>query len=138
MNQFIKLTRVIDWKVDAEKKKRTATETQTVYIRPSEITQFSCDGEYTYVTFGDSSITVTEKADEIYKMVSEEKNEQTELNDPYKVIPYPIYYEHTPSWWETDWWKNPIISLQTSGESIYKNSPYYTTTVIYTNGEIWE
>jgi hypothetical protein len=154
MGDFIKLTRVTDWKVDAEKKKRTATGTMTVYIRPSEITQFSDDGDYTYVTLGDSSITVTEKADEIYKMVSEEKNEQTKLNDPYKVIQYPIYYEHTPSWWYAPWWTSPQITCNTAttisegavcacntsdtADLLFRVTPNYASAIIVGNGEIWE
>lgn len=154
MADFIKLTRVTDWKVDEEKKKRTATGTMTVYIRPSEITQFSDDGDYTYVTLGDSSITVTEKSDEIYKMVSEEKNELTKLNDPYKVIPYPIYYEYTPYWWDAPWRANPQITCNTAttisegtvhawnmsdtADLLFRVTPNYTSAIIVGNGEIWE
>lgn len=153
MGDFIKLTRVTGWKV-GEDKKRVATETKTVYIRPSEITQFSDDGDYTYVTLGDSSITVTEKADEIYKMISEEKNEQTKLNDPYKVIPYPIYYEHTPYWWDAPFWKNPTITCNTvttipegtvhawntsdTADLLFRVTPNYASAIIVGNGEIWE
>lgn len=125
MPQFIKLTRVTGWKV-GEDKKKVATETQAVYIRPSEIEQFSCDGEYTYVVLGDSSITVTEKADEIYKMISRQ-----EYQEPY-IMPQ-------GGWWETNWWKdNPITTWATSSDYIIKNSPYYTATIVYTNGDIWE
>ena len=154
MHQFIKLTRVTDWKIDAEKKKRTVTETHTVYIRPSEITRFSDDGDYTYVTLGDSSITVTEKADEIYKMISGENNEQTKLNDPYKVIPYPIYYDHTPSWLYAPWGNNPQITCNTvttipegtvhawntsdTADLLFRVTPNYTSAIIVGNGEIWE
>lgn len=162
MVDFVKLTRVTGWKV-GEDKKRVATETKTVYIRPSEITQFSDDVDYTYVTLGDSSITVTEKADEIYKMISEEKNEPTKLNDPYKVIPYPIYYEHTPSpiyyehtpsWWDAPWWKNPTITCNTAttisegavcacntsdtADLLFRVTPNYASAIIVGNGEIWE
>lgn len=152
MADFIKLTRVTGWKV-GEDKKRVATETKPVYIRPREITQFSDDVDYTYVTLGDSSITVTEKADEIYKMISEEKNGQTKLNDPYKVIPYPIYYEHTPYWWEAPWW-NPTITCNTAttipegtvhawntsdtADLLFRVTPNYASAIIVGNGEIWE
>lgn len=130
MPQFIKLTRVTGWKV-GEDKNKIATETKSVYIRPSEITQFSDDGDYTYVTLGDSSITVKEKADEIYRMI--------DGSTEYKHYYIPTLHENWQgNWWNTDWWKNPIITASTSVESLAKNSPYYTATIVYTNGDIWE
>lgn len=131
MPQFIKLTRVTGWKV-GEDKKRVATETKSVYIRPSEITQFSDDGDYTYVTLGDGSITVTEKADEIYRMID------GSTEDKHYYIPN-LHENWRGNWWGTDWWKDQqITTWGTSSDYIIKNLPYYTTTIVYTNGDIWE
>ena len=95
-----------------------------------------------------------ETAEEIFKMISEEKNEQTKLNDPYKVIPYPIYYEHTPSWWDAPWWKSPTITCKTAttisegavcacntsdtADLLFRVTPNYASAIIVGNGEIWE
>lgn len=143
MPQFIKLTRVTGWKV-GEDKKRVATETKSVYIRPSEIIRFADDDGYTYIELShDESLTVTEKADDIYNLVSEKKEEGYKRYTPYfregfdghKII---VDDAH---WWETDWWKNPTITSEwTRADTLdaFKNTPYYTTTIVYTNGDIWE
>ncbi len=135
MPQFIKLTRVTGWKV-GEDKKRVATETNSVYIRPSEITQFSDDGDYTYVTLGDSSITVTEKADEIHRMI----DGSTEGKHYYIQT---LHENWQGNWWNTDWWKNQQITSEwTSADTLildaFKNIPYYTATIVCTNGDVLE
>lgn len=127
MPQFIKLTRVTGWKV-GEDKKRVATETKSVYIRPSEILMFSDEGEYTCVTLETSQYTVTEKANDIIRMLSRQENPEH-------------YIRPQGGWWETDWWKdNPITSEWTNKDTlnVLDKTPYYTTTIVYTNGDIWE
>lgn len=140
MPQFIKLTRVTGWKV-GEDKKRVATETKSVYIRPSEIISFADDDGYTYISLSqDESLTVTEKADDIYNLISEKKEEGYNRYAPYfreGIDGHKIVVDDAPLW-GTEWWMNPIISWSTSGESLAKNSPYYTATIVYTNGDIWE
>ena len=157
MEQFIKLTKITDWKIDNDKKEPTAT--KTVYVRPCDIASFEEDDGATVVRFVDDGRTVSygihvkETPEKIYKMVSEEKNEQTKLNDPYKVIPYPIYYEHTPYWWEAHWW-NPTITCNTAttisegavnacytsdtADLLFRVTPNYASAIIVGNGEIWE
>lgn len=135
MPQFIKLTRVTGWKV-GEDKKRVATETKSVYIRPSEILMFSDEGEYTCVTLETSQYTVTEKAYEICRMIEGQSDEK-----PFYI---PRLHENWQgNWWdrEVDWWKNiPITSEWTNKDTlnVLDKTPYYTTTIVYTNGDIWE
>ncbi len=158
MEQFVKLTQITDWKIDNDKKEPTTT--KTVYVRPCDIASFEEDDGATVVRFIDDGRTVSygihvkETAEEIYKMVSEEKNEQTKLNDPYKVIPYPIYYEHTPSWGYAPWWANPQITCNTAtttsegtvhawntsdtADLLFRVTPNYASAIIVGNGEIWE
>ena len=151
MEQFVKLTQITGWKI--EDNKRTATETKDIYVRPWDIESFSQESGVTLVQFKDKGIHVTETPEQIYKMVSEEKNEQTKLNDPYKVIPYPIYYEHTPYWGYAPWWANPQITCNTAttisegvhawntsdtADLLFRVTPNYTSAIIVGNGEIWE
>lgn len=157
MEQFVKLTQITGRKVESDEK--TATGVKPIYVRPWDIESFSQDEDgVTVVKFNNHDcihvIHVAETPEEIYKMVSEEKNEQTKLNDPYKVIPYPIYYEHTPSWWEAPWWKNPTITCNTAttisegtvhawnmsdtADLLFRVTPNYTSAIIVGNGEIWE
>lgn len=160
MAEFIKLTKITNWKIDSEKGKKEPTTTKTVYVRPSDIASFEEDDVATVVRFFEDGRTIScgihvkETAEEIFKMISEEKNEQTKLNDPYKVIPYPIYYEHTPSWWDAPWWKSPTITCKTAttisegavcacntsdtADLLFRVTPNYASAIIVGNGEIWE
>lgn len=163
MEQFVKLTQITGRKVENDEK--TATGVKPIYVRPWDIESFLQDEDgVTVVKFNNHQcIRVAETPEEIYKMVSEEKNEPTKLNDPYKVIPYPIYYEHTPSpiyyehtpsWWDAPWWKNPTITCNTAttisegavcacntsdtADLLFRVTPNYTSAIIVGNGEIWE
>lgn len=154
MEQFVKLTQITGRKVENDEK--TATGVKPIYVRPWDIESFSQDEDgVTVVKLNNHEcIHVAETPEKIYKMVSDEKNEQTKLNDPYKVIPYPIYYVHTPSWWEADWWKNPTITCNTAttipegtvhawntsdtADLLFRVTPNYASAIIVGNGEIWE
>ena len=154
MEQFVKLTQITGRKVENDEK--TATGVKPIYVRPWNIESFLQDEDgVTVVKFNDHGcILVAETPEEIYKMVSEEKNEQTKLNDPYKVIPYPIYYENTPSWWYAPWWTNPQITCNTAttisegavcacntsdtADLLFRVTPNYASAIIVGNGEIWE
>lgn len=154
MEQFVKLTQITGRKVENDEK--TATGVKPIYVRPWDIESFSQDEDgVTVVKFNNhESIHVAETPEKIYKMVSEEKNELTKLNDPYKVIPYPIYYEHTPSWWDAPWWKNPTITCNTAttipegtvhawntsdtADMLFRVTPNYASAIIVGNGDIWE
>lgn len=137
MPQFIKLTRVTGWKV-GEDKKRVATETKSVYIRPSEIISFADDDGYTYISLSqDESLTVTEKADDIYNLISEKKEEGYKRYVPH----FRKGLDGNKVFLDDDfWWSNPIKSEWTNRDTldVLNNTPYYTTTIIYTNGDIWE
>lgn len=137
MPQFIKLTRVTGWKV-GEDKKRVATETKSVYIRPSEIISFADDDGYTYISLSqDESLTVTEKADDIYNLISEKKEEGYKRYVPH----FREGIDGNKVFLDDDfWWSNPIKSEWTNRDTldVLNNTPYYTTTIIYTNGDIWE
>ena len=154
MEQFVKLTQIIGRKVENDEK--TATGVKPIYVRPWDIESFSQDEDgVTVVKFNNHEcIHVAETPEKIYKMVSEEKNEQTKLNDPYKVIPYPIYYEHTPSWGYAPWWANPQITCNTAttisegtvhawntsdtADLLFRVTPNYASAIIVGNGEILE
>jgi hypothetical protein len=137
MVDFIKLTRVTGWKV-GEDKKRVATETKPVYIRPSEIISFADDDGYTYIALShDESLTVTEKADDIYNLVSRKKDDGYKRYTPYfrdGIDGNKIFLD------DDFWWANPIKAEWTSKDAfdVLNKTPYYTTTIIYTNGDIWE
>ena len=137
MPQFIKLTRVTGWKV-WEDKKRVATETKSVYIRPSEIIRFADDDGYTYIELShDESLTVTEKADDIYNLVSEKKEEGYKRYFPY----FREGFEGNKIFFDDDfWWSTPINAEWTNKDAfdVLNKTPYYTTTIVYTNGDIWE
>lgn len=137
MPQFIKLTRVTGWKV-GEDKKKIATETKSVYIRPSEIISFADDDGYTYISLSqDESLTVTEKADDIYNLISEKKEEGYKRYVPH----FREGIDGNKVFLDDDfWWSNPIKSEWTNRDTldVLNNTPYYTTTIIYTNGDIWE
>lgn len=137
MPQFIKLTRVTGWKV-GEDKKRVATETKSVYIRPSEIIRFADDDGYTYIELShDESLTVTEKADDIYNLVSEKKEEGYKRYFPY----FREGFEGNKIFFDDDfWWSTPINAEWTNKDAfdVLNKTPYYTTTIVYTNGDIWE
>ena len=137
MADFIKLTRVTGWKV-GEDKKRVATETQSVYIRPSEIISFADDDGYTYIALShDGSLTVTEKADYIYNLVSQKMDDGYKRYTPYfrdGIDGHKIFLD------DDFWWSTPINAEWKSKDAfdVLNKTPYYTTTIIYTNGDIWE
>lgn len=137
MEDFIKLTRVTGWKV-GEDKKRVATETKSVYIRPSEIISFADDDGYTYISFSqDESLTVTEKADDIYNLVSQKRDDGYKRYTPYfrdGIDGHKIFLD------DDFWWSTPINAEWKSKDAfdVLNKTPYYTTTIIYTNGDIWE
>lgn len=135
MTDFIKLTKITDWKLDNNKKEPTAT--KTVYVRPQDIVSFEDDDGTTVVRFTDcekintTGIHVKETPSEIYEMIRNEKKEYT--------IPYiPTWRDPLDVgkgfWWDTDWWKNPQITC----DSILKNTPYYGYAIVFGNGEVWE
>lgn len=154
MEQFVKLTQITGRK--AENDEKTATGVKPIYVRPWDIESFSQDEDgVTVVKFNNHEcIHVAETPKKIYEMVSEEKNEQPKLNEPYKVIPYPIYYELTPYWWDAPWWKNPTITCNTAttiseetvracytsdtADLMFRVTPNYASAIIVGNGEIWE
>ena len=154
MEQFVKLTKITGRKIESDEK--TATGVKPIYVRPWDIESFSQDEDgVTVVMFNNHEcIHVTETPEKIYKMVSEEKKEKTNLNDPYKVVPYPVYYERSPYWWETQWWKNPTITCDTAKtipegtvhawntsdvfDFISRSTPNYSTTIFIMDGEVCE
>lgn len=137
MADFIKLTRVTGWKV-GEDKKRVATETKPVYIRPSEIISFADDDGYTYIALShDECLTVTEKADYIYNLVSQKRDDGYKRYTPYfrdGIDGHKIFLD------DDFWWSAPINAEWTSKDAfdVLNKTPYYTTTIIYINGDIWE
>lgn len=151
MTDFIKLTQITGRK--AENDEKTATGVKPIYVRPWDIESFSQDEDgVTVVKFNNHEcIHVAETPEKIYRMVSVEKNEQTKLNDPYKVIPYPIYYERSPYWWEQQWWKEPTTTCKTAttiqegtwntsdtADLLFRATPNYASAIIVGNGDIWE
>ncbi len=158
MEQFVKLTKIVNFVI--EDKKRTVGKTNAVYVRPWDIESFSQDEDgLTSVKFNNNEcIHVTETPEQIYKMVSEEKKWQdkiqyTPFENPVVINPYPIYYEHTPSWWDAPWWKNPTITCNTTtipegtvhawntsdtADLLFRVTPNYASAIIVGNGDIWE
>ncbi len=154
MEQFVKLTQITGRKIENDEK--TATGVKPIYVRPWDVESFLQDEDgVTVVKLNNHEcIHVAETPEKIYKMLSEEKNEQTKLNDPYKVVPYPIYYENTPSWGYAPWWTNPQITCNTVTtipegtvhawntsdvfDFISRSTPNYSTTIFIMDGEVCE
>lgn len=126
MTDFIKLTQITGRKVENDEK--TATGVKPIYVRPWDIESFSQDEDgVTVVKFNNNEcIHVAQTPEQIYKMVS-----RKEYQEP--------YIEPQGGWWGTDWWKDhQITTWATTSDFLVKNSPYYTATIVYTNGDIWE
>lgn len=142
MTEFIKLTKITNWKIDSEKGKKEPTTTKTVYVRPCDIVSFESDDGTTIVRFADgekintAGIHVKESAEEIYEMIHKEEREYTPLipSVPF-TSPYRDPLKESKEWWyDFDWWNHPTITC----DSIAKNIPYYGYAIVVGNGEIWE
>lgn len=140
MTDFIKLTKITDWKLDNNKKEPTAT--KTVYVRPCDIVSFEDDDGTTVVRFTDyekintTGIHVKESTEEIYKMIHEEEREYTPIipSVPF-TSPYRDPLKESKGWWyDFDWWNHPTITCDT----ISKNTLYYGYAIVFGNGEVWE
>ena len=140
MEQFIKLTKITDWKIDNDKKEPTAT--KTVYVRPCDIASFEEDDGATVVRFFDDGRTVScgihvkETAEEIFKMINLEKEREFSLND-YLKYPYKdrIFLDGD------FWWNTPFKATWTDMDALNnlaKSTPYYGTAIIFSNGEVWD
>lgn len=135
MTDFIKLTKITDWKLDNNKKEPTAT--KTVYVRPCDIVSFEDDDGTTVVRFTDyekintTGIHVKESAEEIYEMIRGYK--LTYKGNPIREYKNKEYFDDQ-FLWNADWWKNPQITCET----LVKNIPYYGYAIVFGNGEVWE
>ena len=135
MAEFIKLTKITNWKIDSEKGKKEPTTTKTVYVRPCDIVSFEEDDGATVVRFFDDGRTVScgihvkETAEEIFKMINAPEYPTLTRREPISFRDN----EKQGWWWETDWWKHPTITCDT----ISKNTPYCGYAIVFDNGEVW-
>lgn len=136
MAEFIKFTKITNWKIDSEKGKKEPTATKTVYVRPCDIASFEEDDGATVVRFFEDGRTIScgihvkETAEEIFKMINEPEYPTLTWREPIRFRDN----EKQGWWWETDWWKHPTITCDT----ISKNTPYYGYAIVFGNGEVWE
>lgn len=152
MAEFIKLTKITNWKIDSEKGKKEPTTTKTVYVRPCDIASFEEDDGATVVRFFDDGRTVScgihvkETAEEIFKMINITEyhlltgsiydynpfNDGRPFNDNKKDK---IFFD------DGFWWSKPFKAEWTNKDAFEKlnsNTPYYGYAIIFGNGEIWE
>lgn len=137
MEQFIKLTKITDWKIDNDKKEPTAT--KTVYVRPCDIASFEEDDGATVVRFVDDGRTVSygihvkETAEEIYEMIRGYK--LTYKGNPIREYKNKEFFD------DDFWWNVPFHATWTNADAlnnISKNTPYYGYAIVFGNGDVWE
>ena len=131
MTDFIKLTQIINWKIEKEKKEPTTT--KSVYVRPQDIVSFGDDDGTTLVQFMDKGIHVKESAEEIYEMICGYK--LTYKGNPIREYKNKEFFD------DEFWWNTPFHATWTNADAlnnISKNTPYYGYSIVFGNGDVWE
>ena len=151
MAEFIKLTKITNWKIDSEKGKKEPTTTKTVYVRPCDIVSFEEDDGATVVGFFDDGRTVScgihvkETAEEIFKMINGKEYHpltgSISNNNPYD-FEITNWNKKDKIFFDDDfWWSKPFKAEWTSKDTFEKlnsNTPYYGYAIVFGNGEVWE
>ena len=131
MEQFVKLTKITDWKIDNDKKEPITT--KSVYVRPQDIISFGDDEGTTLVQFMDKGIHVKESAEEIYEMIRGYK--LTYKGNPIREYKNKEFFD------DDFWWNVPFHATWTNADAlnnISKNTPYYGYAIVFGNGDVWE
>lgn len=149
MAEFIKLTKITDWKIDNDKKEPTAA--KTVYVRPCNIISFEEDEGTTVVRFFDDGRTIScgihvkETAEEIFKMINgKEYHPLTGSISNNNSYDFEITNRNKKDkiFFDDDfWWSKPFKAKWTSKDTFEKlnsNIPYYGYAIVFGNGWVWE
>lgn len=137
MTDFIKLTKITNWKIENEKKEPTTT--KSVYVRPCDIASFEEDDGATVVRFFDDGRTIScgihvkETAEEIYEMIR--GYQLTYKGNPIREYKNKDFFD------DDFWWSKPFKAEWTSRDALEKlnsNTPYYGYAIVFGNGEIWK